>query len=101
MQRIAVAEGGETEVAFTAGSEAHARCADHAAAVEQSVEELPAILLAGCLHPEVGRVLTAVDTEAELGECLTHDTCILHIVMDGLHDLLVALGGGDGLGSTL
>ena len=69
--------------------------------VEHFFEKLPRRGIAGCLYPKIGGVDSAIDPHAELSECLVHQPGVAHIIVDGLLDLLLALGGVDGLGSPL
>ena len=95
------AEGGETDIALTTGTETDARCTDDIGAIEQLLEELPAAGTFRGAHPDVRSILTAVALEAKVSEDREHPTCILHVLSDGLLHLLLAFRPVDSLGSSL
>lgn len=92
------AEGGETDIALTTGTETDARCTDDIGAIEQFLEELPATGTFRCAHPNVRSILTAVALEAKVSEDREHPMCILHVITDGLLHLLFAFRTVDSLG---
>ena len=98
---VAVAKGGETEVALAAGTKAHAGGADYRGAVEHLLEEAPALLTLGSTHPELGSVLAAIDAEAHGAQGVGHESGVAHIVVDGGSGLCLAVGGVDSFGCAL
>ena len=94
-------EGGEAHVALAAGTEAYARGADYVGTVEQILEELPTARTVGGAHPDVRSVLAAIDLVAQGAQAFQHHAGVVHVVVDGLLNLRLALGGVDGLGSPL
>ena len=95
------AEGCEADVALAGGAEADTGGADDVGAVEQLLEELPGGGAVGYAHPDVGGVLAAVALKAGSFEHTEHTGGVLHVVVDGLLHLLLALGRVDGLGGAL
>ena len=95
------AEGGEADVALAGGTEADAGGADDMRTVEQGFEETPGRHAVGRAHPDIGGVFATVALESEGAQCGEHPGGILHVVVNGLLNLLLALGRVDGLGSTL
>ena len=95
------AEGGEAHVALAAGAEADTWGADHIGTIEQILEELPGAAAVGGAHPDVRGVLATVDLEAQLAQLGEHAVGVVHIVVDGLLNLLLALRGVDGLCGAL
>ena len=84
---VAVAEGGQTEVAFAALAEALAGGADDLSVPEQVVEELPAAHAVRALEPDVGGILAAGVVDAELVERGGDDAGVLFVVVQAFADL--------------
>ena len=68
---------------------------------EHPVEELPRCHALWRLYPDVGCIRAAIYRESHLGQRLTHQLGVLHVVADGGAYLLLALGGVDSLCGTL
>ncbi len=94
---LTVAESGEAEVAFASRTEADTWGTDDVWTVEQVVEELPRGHTLRTTKPDVRCIDATIDLIAELGERLAHDLGVVHIVVDGRLDLLLAFWGIDGL----
>ena len=94
-------EGGEADVALAGGTETDTGSADDVGTVEQGLEELPGRHAVGGAHPDVWGILAAVAFIAEGTQGFEHLFGVLHVVVDGGLDLLLALGRIDGLGGTL
>ena len=95
------AESGKTHIALATGTEADTWRTDNIRTVEQSLEERPGAHAIGRAHPDIRRILTTIDLIAQFTQLGEHAVGIVHIVVDGLLDLLFALGSIDGLSSTL
>ena len=87
------AEGREADVTLAAGAKADTGSAHHIGSVEQLFEELPRAAGARCPHPDVGGVLAAMALKAQSSEHAEHPLGVLHVVVDGGLDLLLAVGG--------
>ena len=98
---FAVAEGGQTEIAFAAWAEAGARSTDDVDLGEQFVEELPGGHVVRGLEPDVRCIDTTIGRDAGSLQSFTDDASIFHIVGDGLFDLLLAFRCIDGSGTAL
>ena len=98
---LALAEGGEAQVAFAAGAESYAGRADDVGTVKQLVEELPRGHSFGSLHPQIRRVYASEHPVAGTGQAFAHRTGVFHIVGDGFLHLCPAFGRIDRLGTTL
>ena len=94
-------EGGESDVALAGGSEADTWCTDNVGSVEQGLEELPGTHAVWTAHPDVGSILAAVALIAEGAQGVEHLLGVLHVIVDGGLNLLLALWRIDGLGGTL
>src|SRR5207249_10360373 len=95
-----LAERGEAEIPLTARAEACAWRADHVGLGEQLVEELPGAEAGRRLHPDVGRVARTVHGETDRGQSLADDARVVHVEVDRVAHLLLAVGrvhGGGGL----
>ena len=87
---VAVAEGGQAEVALAALAEAFAGGADDLSVPEQVVEELPAAHAVRALEPDVGGILAAGVVDAELVESGRDNARVLLIIGDILADLALS-----------
>ena len=94
-------EGSQPDVSFAAGAETCTGSANHVGRVQHPVEEFPATHPLGCLYPDVGCIRAAINRESHLGQRLTHQLGVLHVVADGGAYLLLALGCIDSLCGTL
>ena len=95
------AERGETDIPLARGTEADTGGADDVGTVEQGLEELPGRHAVGAAHPDVGGILAAVALVTESTQRVEHLLGVLHVVVDGGLDLLLALWRVDSLGGSL
>ena len=98
---LGIAERRQTEIPLAAGAEALAGGAHNVGVLEQPVKKLPAAHLVGAAQPDVGAVLAAAVPDTGLVQRCRNDSCVGAVVVEVLLDLLHALVGKDGLGTTL
>ena len=95
------AKGGEAHITLAGRSESYARCTYHVGAIEQVLKELPRTAAIRRTHPDIRSILATIALEAEGTQGCEHPLGIVHVVVNGGADLLLAFRGVDGLGSTL
>ena len=98
---LAASEGCKPEVSFTARTESYSGSAHHMHIAQQPVEELPRTDAVGGLHPQVGRVHSAINVESCTAEGITHQLRVAHVIVYGFSDLLPAFRRIDGLSPAL
>ena len=84
---VAVAEGGQAEVAFAALAEALAGGADDLSVLEQVVEEFPAAHAVRASKPYIGGILAAGVVDAQLVKRRGDDAGVLFVVVQVFADL--------------
>ena len=95
------AESGKAHITLATGTETDSRRADDIGSVEQLFEELPRGGPVRSAHPDIGGIFATIALESQTAQDGQHVGGILHIVVNGLLHLLLALGRVDGLGSAL
>ena len=97
---FALAESREAEVAFAAGAEAYARCADYVY-LYSSCSKNARNPCYRVFQPNVGRIDSAIDLESGRLQAFAHDACVFHIIVDGGFHLRLAFRRINGFRSAL